>query len=116
MSATHTSLTAAAHQINRLLENRYGAHQYIYTALKVLFFAKGEKSLHFGEYPAKVHWPGVPDPVSNPCCRRVADVIGQNYALVDLLPIRSKGLSGEVSFKGLTQELLMDDECVCPNT
>jgi hypothetical protein len=111
MSATHTTLTAAAQQMNRLQKNRYGA-QYIYTALEVLFFAKGAKSLHFGECPAKVHWSGVPDPVSNPCCRQVADVNGKNYALVDLLPIRSKGLSGDISFKGLTQKLLIDDEYV----
>jgi hypothetical protein len=56
MSATHTSLTAAAQQMNTLLETRF-RQKIIYTALEVLFFAKGAKSLHFGEYPAKVHWP-----------------------------------------------------------
>ncbi len=104
-------MTAAAQQMNTLLKTRFG-RKFIYTALEVLFFAKGAKSLHFGEYPAKIRWPGVPDPVSHPCCRRFADVIGKKYALVDLLPIRSKGLSGDISFKGLTQELLIDDEYV----
>jgi hypothetical protein len=111
MSAAHASLAAAALQMDTLLETRFG-DKYIYTALEVLFFAKGSKSLHFGEYPAKVHWPGVPDPVSNPCCRRVADVLGKNYALVDLLPMRSKGLSGDISFKNIAQELLKDGKYV----
>ncbi len=105
------SLTVATQQMNTLLKNRYGA-QYIYTALEVLFSAKDSKSLHFGEYPAKVHWHQVPDPVSNPCCRRVADVIRKKYALLDVLPIRSKGLSGDISFKNLTQELLKDGKYV----
>jgi hypothetical protein len=111
ISATHASLTAAALQMDTLLQTRFGG-KYIYTALEVLFFAKGSKSLHFGEYPAKVHWPQVPDPVSNPCCRRVADVLGKNYALVDLLPMRSRGLSGDISFKNVTQELLKDGKYV----
>ncbi len=76
--------------------------------MEVFYFSKDAKSLHFGEYPAKVHWPTVPDPVSNPCCRRVADVIGKKYALVDVMPMRSKGLSGDISFTVIIKELMKD--------
>ena len=76
--------------------------------MEVLYFSKNAKSLHFGEYPAKVHWPEVPDPVSNPCCQLVADIIGKDYALVDLAPIRSKGLSGDIKFKEIRKELMQD--------
>jgi hypothetical protein len=92
------NLRVAAEQMDTLLENRYG-EQYICTALKVLFFAKGSKSLHFGEYPAKVHWPQVPEPVSNSCCRQVADVTGKKYALVDLLPMRAEACPAKFPLK-----------------
>ena len=101
----HSKLTDAAQTMNTLLRNLFG-DTYVYTAMEVLYFRKDAKSLHFGEYPAKVHWPAVPDPVSNPCCRRVADVIGKNYALVDVMPMRSKGLSGAISFTAIIKELM----------
>jgi hypothetical protein len=45
-----SELTIAAEALNRLLQNRFGATKYIYTAMEVFYFSKDAKSLHVGEY------------------------------------------------------------------
>jgi len=77
----------------------------ISTAEEVLCFSKGAVSLHFGEYPAKVHWSALPDPVSNPCCVLASDVLQHEFALVDLVPLRPKGLSGDLVYPKMLSTL-----------
>jgi hypothetical protein len=80
-----------------------------FTALEVLTFSREASSLHFGEYPAKVHWPNVPPAVSNPTCVIVKDVLGDSdWTLVDICTVRSQAASGNINIQDMLNILKKD--------